>query len=84
MKISEFLINEDVVDFAQRRQAKQAQTAEKKFSNQQDQIDIVIDQLDHAFAQALDDITDIVGDETKALEIISNHVGVFYDDDVQY
>ena len=53
---------------------------------QDDQIDTVIDQLDNAFSQALDQISEILGgDDVKALELISNHVGVMYDDsDVQY
>ena len=85
MKFSDYLINEgDVVDFQQRRQEQQQQKHWNGVIPSQQPVDTVMDQLDHAFAQALDDMTEIVGDEIKALEIISTHVGETYDDEIQY
>ena len=83
MRFSDYLINEgDVVQLDQRRQQKQQQQS----MTQDDHIDNVIDQLDHAFGQALDQISEILGgDDIKAHEILSNHVGVFYDtSDIDY
>ena len=82
MRLSEYLIlNED--DLAARRVAKQQQQSQQQSMEQDDHVDVIIDRLDHAFAQALDDLSELLGDDVKALEMISNHVAVFYDTDVQ-
>ena len=86
MKFSDYLINEgDVVDMGKHRQQKQEREQQHQQMTQDDQIDTVIDQLDHAFSSALDQISEILGgDDIKAYEIISNHVNIFYDDEIQH
>lgn len=76
------ILNED--DLVARRQAKQQQQQKQQSMEVDDHVDVIIDRLDHAFAQALDDLSELLGDEIKALEMISNHVNVFYDNEVQY
>lgn len=80
MNFSDYLINEgDVVDLKQRRTQKATQNRENKDL----QADRIIDQMDHAIARAIDEMTKLVGDEIEAHEIISNHLGIMYDYDIQ-
>jgi len=82
MNFSEYLIlNED--DLAARRAAKQQQQQQQQSMEQDDHVDVIIDRLDHAFAQALDDLSELLGDDMKAYEMIANHVNVFYDNEIQ-
>ena len=81
MRFSDYLINEgDVVNLAARRTQKATQNRQAIDAEQ----DRIIDEMDHAIARAIDAMTKVVGNEMEAHEIISNHLGVMYDYDVQY